>query len=136
MALWQSLPSRAQEPFSNEFPSQYHIQTDQGPSRFFRFQTLSGQFRKERRHENGDVEGSYGWVDPNGVLRLFDYISDAGGYRIEKQRLFKVSIQIFGQLRCKPATTLCNQNIPCNQLMYRLEHKPRHLTESHPPGAI
>ena len=86
------MPSRAQEPFSNEFPSQYHIQTDQGPSRFFRFQTLSGQFRKERRHENGDVEGSYGWVDPNGVLRLFDYISDAGGYRIEKQRLFKVSI--------------------------------------------
>ena len=91
------MPSRAQEPFSNEFPSQYHIQTDQGPSRFFRFQTLSGQFRKERRHENGDVEGSYGWVDPNGVLRLFDYISDAGGYRIEKQRLFKVSIHIFGQ---------------------------------------
>ena len=24
---------------------QYHIQTDQGPERFFRFQTLSGQFR-------------------------------------------------------------------------------------------
>ena len=101
MALWQSMPSRAQEPFSNAFPSQYHIQTDQGPSRFFRFQTLSGQFRKERRHENGDVEGSYGWVDPNGVLRLFDYISDAGGYRIEKQRLFKVSIKMLGQSKCK-----------------------------------
>ena len=90
VAFCQSVACRAQEPFSNEFPSQYHIQTDQGPSRFFRFQTLSGQFRKERRHPNGDVEGSYGWVDPNGVLRLFDYISDAGGYRIEKQRLFKV----------------------------------------------
>lgn len=93
VALCQSVACRAQEPFSNEFPAQYHIQTDQGPSRFFRFQTSSGQFRKERRHPNGDVEGSYGWVDPNGILRLFDYIADAGGYRIEKQRLYKVGGQ-------------------------------------------
>ena len=90
MALCQNVACRAQEPFSNEFPSQYHIQTDQGPSRFFRFQTTTGQFRKERRNPDGSVVGSYGWVDPNNVLRLFDYISDAGGYRIEKQRLFKV----------------------------------------------
>jgi len=93
VAVCQYVACRAQEPFSNEFPSQYHIQTDQGPSRFFRFQTLSGQFRKERRNPDGSVVGSYGWVDPNGVLRLFDYISDAGGYRIEKQRLFKVGAQ-------------------------------------------
>eukprot|EP00095_Tigriopus_kingsejongensis_P002461 maker-scaffold1069_size64751-snap-gene-0.12 protein:Tk02461 transcript:maker-scaffold1069_size64751-snap-gene-0.12-mRNA-1 annotation:"hypothetical protein L798_04225" len=69
---------------------QYHIQTDQGPERFFRFQTLSGQYRKEIRHEDGSVEGAYGWVDPNGVLRLFDYVSDDQGYRIVKQSLFKV----------------------------------------------
>jgi len=93
VALCQNVASRAQEPFSNEFPSQYHIQTDQGPSRFFRFQTTTGQFRKERRNPDGSVVGSYGWVDPNNVLRLFDYISDAGGYRIEKQRLFKVGGQ-------------------------------------------
>ena len=90
--------------------SQYHIQVDQGPERFFRlffekrfvfktsekrfsssrFQTLSGQYRKETRLEDGSVVGSYGWVDPNGVLRLYDYISDAGGYRIEQERLYKV----------------------------------------------
>lgn len=95
VALCHFVACRAQGiPFlSNEFPSQYHIQTDQGPSRYFRFQTLSGQFRKERRNPDGSVVGSYGWVDPNGVLRLFDYISDAGGYRIEKQRLFKVGTQ-------------------------------------------
>ena len=69
---------------------QYHIQTDQGDERFFRFQTLSGQFRKEHRNPDGSVVGSYGWVDPNGVLRLFDYVSDAGGYRVERQRQFKV----------------------------------------------
>ena len=30
------------------------------------------------------------WVDPNGVLRLYDYISDHLGYRIDRTRLFKV----------------------------------------------
>lgn len=72
-------------------PAQYHIQTDQGPERFFRYQTLSGQYRKEERHRDGSVTGTYGWVDPNGILRLFDYISDAGGYRIESERLYQVS---------------------------------------------
>lgn len=71
-------------------PAQYHIQTDQGPERFFRYQTLSGQYRKEERHRDGSVTGTYGWIDPNGVLRLFDYISDAGGYRIEQERLYQV----------------------------------------------
>jgi len=71
-------------------PVQYHIQTDQGPERFFRFQTTSGQYRKEQRHLDGSVTGTYGWVDPNGVLRLFDYISDKDGYRIDQKRLYKV----------------------------------------------
>ena len=74
-------------------PVQYHIQTDQGPERFFRFQTTTGQYRKEQRHLDGSVTGTYGWVDPNGVLRLFDYISDDGGYRIDQKRLYKVSIK-------------------------------------------
>lgn len=77
------------EPFTGPV-GQYHIQTDQGPERFFRFQTLSGQYRREQRHLDGSVTGTYGWVDPNGVLRLFDYVSDNQGYRIEQQRLFKV----------------------------------------------
>ena len=53
-------------------------------------QTESGQYRKEEIHKDGSVTGSFGWVDPNGVLRLTDYISDAGGYRIERERIFKV----------------------------------------------
>lgn len=76
---------------SQQAPTQYHIQTDQGPDRFFRFQTESGQYRKEELHPDGSVTGSYGWVDPDGILRLYDYVSDAGGYRIERQRLFKVA---------------------------------------------
>ena len=81
--------------YSQGAPVQYHIQTDLGPERFFRFQTATGQYRKEQRHLDGSVTGTYGWVDPNGVLRLFDYISDAGGYRIAQKRLFKVRFTVF-----------------------------------------
>merc|ERR1712241_108297 len=80
-------------------PVQYHIQTDQGPERFFRFQTTSGQYRKEQRHLDGSVTGTYGWVDPNGVLRLFDYISDKDGYRIDQKRLYKVGKPINNEVK-------------------------------------
>ena len=59
-----------------DFAAQYHIQTDLGEDRFFRFQTHTGQYRKEILRPDGSQEGTYGWVDPNGVLRLFDYIAD------------------------------------------------------------
>ncbi|XP_071522898.1 uncharacterized protein [Panulirus ornatus] len=71
-------------------PIQYHIQTDTAPDRYFRFQTYSGQFRKEKRLDDGTVFGSYGWVDANGLLRLYDYVADAKGYRIVRQRTMKV----------------------------------------------
>jgi len=90
-------------------PAQYHIQTDQGPGRFFRFQTESGQFRKEQLNPDGSVTGSFGWVDPNGILRLTDYVSDAGGYRIEKERLFKVGNSAAGG-RSAAAPADCQTN--------------------------
>ena len=67
---------------------------DEGPERFFRFQTETGQYREEKRHLDGSVTGTYGWVDPNGILRLFDYISDKDGYRIDQEREFKVCISV------------------------------------------
>merc|ERR1712126_507840 len=75
---------------AQDFAAQYHIQTDLGADRFFRFQTHTGQYRKEILRPDGTQEGTYGWVDPNGVLRLFDYIADNFGYRIVKESLFKV----------------------------------------------
>ncbi|KAJ8669900.1 hypothetical protein QAD02_001159 [Eretmocerus hayati] len=65
---------------------QYHIQTDEGPERYFRFQTLNGQYRKEKRLEDGTVIGTEGWVDPLGYLRIKDYIADAKGFRILKSK--------------------------------------------------
>lgn len=37
---------------------QYHIQTDEGPERYFRYLTDSGQFRKEKRLKDGTVIGT------------------------------------------------------------------------------
>ncbi|CAG9771906.1 unnamed protein product [Ceutorhynchus assimilis] len=65
---------------------QYHIQTDEGPERYFRYQTLSGQYRKEKRLEDGTVIGTYAWIDDDGILRQRDYIADTAGYRITKSK--------------------------------------------------
>ncbi|CAH1168059.1 unnamed protein product [Phyllotreta striolata] len=67
-------------------PHQYHIQTDEGPERYFRYQTDSGQYRKEKRLEDGTVVGTYAWIDADGVLRQRDYIADNAGYRILKNK--------------------------------------------------
>ncbi|KAF5297797.1 hypothetical protein FQA39_LY11946 [Lamprigera yunnana] len=66
--------------------AQYHIQTDEGPERYFRYQTISGQYRKEKRLEDGTVIGTYGWVDDDGIFRMRDYIADNAGYRILKSK--------------------------------------------------
>ncbi|XP_036338146.1 uncharacterized protein LOC118747997 [Rhagoletis pomonella] len=65
---------------------QYHIQTDEGPERYFRFQTDNGQFRKERRLQDGTVVGTEAWIDAAGYLRQKDYIADKDGYRILKSK--------------------------------------------------
>ena len=66
--------------------SQYHIQTDEGPERFFRYQTDNGQFRKEKRLQDGTVIGTNAWIDGSGYLRQNDYIADHAGYRILKAK--------------------------------------------------
>ncbi|XP_058801264.1 uncharacterized protein LOC131669999 [Phymastichus coffea] len=70
--------------------TQYHVQTDEGPERYFRFQTLNGQYRKEKRLEDGTVIGTEGWLDPLGYLRIKDYIADAKGFRILKSKMIFV----------------------------------------------
>ncbi|XP_029039744.1 uncharacterized protein LOC114874543 isoform X2 [Osmia bicornis bicornis] len=70
--------------------TQYHIQTDEGPERYLRFQTLNGQYRKEKRLVDGTVIGTEGWLDPLGYLRLKDYIADHNGYRILRSKMVYV----------------------------------------------
>ncbi|KZC11537.1 hypothetical protein WN55_02819, partial [Dufourea novaeangliae] len=70
--------------------TQYHIQTDEGPERHFRFQTLNGQYRKEKRLVDGTVIGTEGWLDPLGYLRLKDYVADSKGFRILRSKMIYV----------------------------------------------
>ncbi|KAJ3653406.1 hypothetical protein Zmor_012660 [Zophobas morio] len=41
------------------------------------------QFRNEERHPNGTVTGSYGYVAPDGNVRVVNYIADQNGYRFK-----------------------------------------------------
>lgn len=84
-SLSQSLANPSANPVAKPAePDQYHIQTDEGKRRFFKYRTKSGSFRKETVLDDGTVVGSYGWVDANGILRIYDYIADDNGYRVTK----------------------------------------------------
>lgn len=41
--------------------------------------------------EDGSVVGSFGWVDANQLLRITDFVADDRGYRVVKNRIFKVT---------------------------------------------
>lgn len=71
---------------SSPSSNQYHIQTDEGPERYFRYQTDNGQFRKEKRLADGTVTGTEAWIDSLGYIRMKDYIADHGGYRILRSK--------------------------------------------------
>ncbi|XP_074030040.1 uncharacterized protein [Leptinotarsa decemlineata] len=83
VVYWISPPTNGWETPS---PHQYHIQTDEGPERYFRYQTDSGQYRKEKRLEDGTVVGTYAWIDADGIMHQRDYIADSAGYRILKSK--------------------------------------------------
>ncbi|XP_013136111.1 PREDICTED: pupal cuticle protein Edg-84A-like [Papilio polytes] len=40
------------------------------------------QYRKEERFPNGTVVGSYGYLDPFGRTRRYQYVADEYGYRV------------------------------------------------------
>ena len=39
--------------------------------------------------------GSYGWVDANGILRVYDYIADDNGYRVTKDSAINLDEEDF-----------------------------------------
>ncbi|PSN37729.1 hypothetical protein C0J52_20483 [Blattella germanica] len=38
-------------------------------------------FREEYRDASGRVTGKFGYIDPQGVLRITEYVADRNGYR-------------------------------------------------------
>lgn len=137
----------------NDDPTtQYHIQTDEGPERYFRYQTQSGQYRKEKRLEDGTVIGTYGWVDPTGMLLLRDYVADSAGYRIVRtKKIFvgtddvggKTSTPVASVPKLQPVVVVPSSSpsptpavvvIPASKPVYRPAVQTQHLYD-HPESA-
>lgn len=60
--------------------SQYHTQNELGQYAYGYNDGYSS--KAETKHANGLTEGSYSYVDPNGVLQQYKYESDENGYRV------------------------------------------------------
>ncbi|XP_063701690.1 uncharacterized protein LOC134831801 [Culicoides brevitarsis] len=100
--------------WSDPVSKQYHIQTDEGPERYFKYQTDNGQYRKEKRLQDGTVIGVDAWIDAAGYLRQKDYIADNQGYRILKSK-----------------TVFVGKGMPIDEAMKSTKHSP-----SSSPNAI
>lgn len=65
--------------------SQYHTQNELGQ---YAYGYNDGYSTKsETKHANGLTEGSYSYVDPNGVLQQYKYESDENGFRVSGTNL-------------------------------------------------
>jgi len=42
---------------------------------------MGGSYREEVREPNGTIKGFYGYVDPQGTLRITEYVADSAGFR-------------------------------------------------------
>lgn len=60
--------------------SQYHTQNELGQYAYGYNDGYSS--KSETKHANGLTEGAYSYVDPNGVLQQYKYVSDENGYRV------------------------------------------------------
>lgn len=48
-------------------------------------------YREEKRDANGIVTGRYGFIDPDGMHHMMEYIADKGGYRARSTNQFFVN---------------------------------------------
>lgn len=65
--------------------SQYHTQNEFGQYAYGYNDGYSS--KSETKHANGLTEGAYSYVDPNGVLQQYKYVSDENGYRVSGTNL-------------------------------------------------
>lgn len=67
-------------------------------------------FKVEEKNENGQVQGEYGYVNPYGVLKRYNYVSDSKGYRVKENIGEEIDIKTIQALGGKsfrtPTTTI------------------------------
>ncbi|XP_049767097.1 cuticle protein 18.6-like [Schistocerca cancellata] len=80
-------PTRASPLSLAEGSTSYHEVEPHGPGTYAwgydveDAATGNTHFRQEERHANGTVTGSYGLLQPDGVVRVVHYVADDAGYR-------------------------------------------------------
>nr|CAD7261148.1 unnamed protein product [Timema shepardi] len=93
----------------------YHEIDHQGPGTYaFGYDvedsaTGNVHYRREERHANGTVTGSYGVLEANGMVRVVNYIADHLGYRITDEK----NSQERNDLARKARILFSNCNYPC-----------------------
>ncbi|XP_068630716.1 cuticle protein 16.8-like [Battus philenor] len=70
------------------------------------FDTGNVQFRSEERYPNGTVVGSYGYLDPFGRTRRYQYIADEKGYRVVNTSDFVDKTQIISNQKASTEPTV------------------------------
>ena len=53
----------------------------------FGYESGDGSFRYETRDPQGQVQGNFGYVDSNGLLRVVEYMAGSTGYRIRWENI-------------------------------------------------
>ena len=74
-------------------------------------------YREETRDANGRVQGRYGYVDPNGILRTVEYLADEYGFRYESLFQFQCSTS-------DPQITLSHNMLKLQSSFIRIEPAP------------
>ncbi|XP_076373795.1 uncharacterized protein LOC143258548 [Tachypleus tridentatus] len=102
--LWIQFVTSAFDGYGQEIPipagvkSNYMIRNHLGFGTYkYGYDTGSGpnqSFRQEERAENGTVRGRWGYVDSYGMLRVTEYLADATGYHILRQRIIKPEFEV------------------------------------------
>ncbi|XP_064487465.1 larval cuticle protein A3A-like [Ornithodoros turicata] len=89
--LYGRAAAEAADALQNEIPSggkrvQYQVQDHAGKGTYkFGYDTgddPAQHFRQEERAQDGTVRGRYGFVDPNGYLRVVEYVADESGFHV------------------------------------------------------
>lgn len=73
--------------------SKFHVYLISGAYQFGYEVGPNGQFHHETRGPDGVTYGCYGYIDPNGMLRVTHYVADSHGYRVIEPNH---AVEIFG----------------------------------------
>lgn len=79
-SLYLNVPQHYPTAVISPIKSQYHTQNELGQYTYGYNDGYSS--KSETKHANGLTEGAYSYVDPNGVLQQYNYVSDENGYRV------------------------------------------------------